>query len=49
MDPVTALHVAGPNNEVDPVLARAAEAMAVGPRTDVSERQVFVPENGQVA
>ena len=49
MDPVTALHAAGLNNEVDPVLAGAVEAMAVGPQTDASERQVFVPENGQVA
>jgi len=49
MDPIVALHVAGLNNGVDPVLAGAAEVMAVGPRTDAGERQVFVPEYGQVA
>jgi len=49
MDPIVALHVAGLNNGVDPVLVGAAEVMAVGPRTDADERQIVVPEYGQVA
>jgi len=47
-DSVDALHAAWLNNEVVLVLAGATEAMAVGPRTDAGERQVIVPEYGQV-
>jgi len=49
MDPIAELRVAALNKEVDPILAGAAEAMAVGPRTDADACQAAAPEVGQVA
>jgi len=52
MDPtdrIVELHVAELNKEVDPILAEAAEVMAVGPWTDGDECSVGVAEYGQVA
>jgi len=48
-DPIAEQHAAELNKGVDPILAGAAEAMAVGPRTDADEHQVVVSEYGQVA
>ena len=48
-DPIAELRVAVLNKEVDPILAGATEAMAVGPRTDADVRQAVIPEIGQVA
>jgi len=52
MDPtdrIVELHVAELNKEVDPILAEAAEVMAVGPWTDGDECSVGVAEYGATA
>jgi len=48
-DSITELRTAALDKEVDPILAGAVEAMAVGPRTDVDARQASAPEVGHFA
>jgi len=48
-DSITELHMVAQDKEVDLILAGAAEAMAVGPRTDVDARQAAAPEVGHFA
>jgi len=47
-DPIAELHVHALDKEVDPILAGSAEAMAVGPRTDVDARQADAPDVGHI-